>query len=321
MNLLWREAFTRWVNRRYVLESPPVLLTQRRIYIVPTKAGLLFGSTIVVMLLGAINYNLSLGFVLVFLLSGMGIATMLHTYRGLAGLSLRPGKCAPVFAGEPATFMVLVRNPARLPRFNIDISHPPDSSTITDIVPAEEVEVPINVPTHGRGMLRVNRWKISTTYPLGVFRAWSYAHLGQEVLVYPRPEPAAPAPILLPAPARDGVTGADGTDDFTGLRRYQQGDSLRHIAWKALARGHPMLSKQFSGGAQPELQLRWQDTEGCGDTERRLSRLCRWIVEAARAGQTFSVTLPGANIPAGQGDEHEARCLRALALHDVHPAS
>lgn len=316
MRYSWRNAFTRWINRRYVGETPPVRLTQRRIYILPTKAGLLFGSTVLVMLLGAINYNLSLGFILVFLLGGMGIAALLHTYRGLAGLVLRPGRCAPVFAGDSATLTVLLNNAATLPRYNIELSPAADTHTMADVGAGEEAIVPVSVPASRRGVLRFDRWRVSTTFPLGVFRAWSYAHLGHELLVYPQPEPAGPPPPLQSAPAREGVQGERGLEDFSGLRRYQEGDSLKHIAWKALARGHPMLSKQFSGGAQPELHLRWQDTDARASTESRLSRLCRWVLEATRANQTFSLELPGERIALGQGTEHEARCLRALALHD-----
>jgi len=319
MQIPWREAFTRWVNRRYVNEVPPVLLTQRRIYILPTGAGLLFGSTVIVMLLGAINYNLSLGYILVFLLSGMGIAAMLHTYRGLAGLSLRPGKCPPVFAGEPATLTVLVRNPAPLPRYNIELIHPAGAEARADVRATDESAIVVSVQPQPRGVARFDRWKISTTFPLGVFRAWSYARLGHELLVYPRPENNAPPPPFFPAPAREGAQGEKGLEDFSGLRRYHEGDSPRHIAWKALARGHPLLSKQFTGGARPEMHLRWQDTPLRAGTEARLSRLCRWVLDASHAGHAYSLELPGVRIPMGEGTEHDAMCLRALAMHDVPP--
>jgi hypothetical protein len=35
------------------------------------------------MLIGAINYNLSLGHALVFLLAGLGLVAMVHTFRNL----------------------------------------------------------------------------------------------------------------------------------------------------------------------------------------------------------------------------------------------
>lgn len=154
MNWTWRSGFIRWVIRRYANETPPVVLTQRRIYILPTKAGVLFGSTILVMLLGSINYNLSLGFILVFLLGGMGIAAMLHTYRGLAQLSLRPGPCSPVFAGVPAQLTVAAQNPAQVARFNIEFQFEQLAYTHVDLVAGGETLVPVSFPPQRRGLQR-----------------------------------------------------------------------------------------------------------------------------------------------------------------------
>ena len=56
---------------------------------------------------------------------------------------------------------------------------------------------------------------------------------------------------------RKGSRSAQGQDDFAGLRKYQPGDSLRHVAWKAVARGQAVMTKQFSGLAAGELWLDW----------------------------------------------------------------
>ena len=44
------------------------------------------------MLLGAINYTLALGYVLIFLLVGLGLNGMVHTFRNLYGLIIIPGR-------------------------------------------------------------------------------------------------------------------------------------------------------------------------------------------------------------------------------------
>lgn len=316
MGIALRAQFTRWINRRHLHETPPVRLTQRRIYVLPTKAGVLFGSTLVVMLMGAINYNLSLGYILVFLLSGLGIASLLHTYRVLANLTLRPGKAEPVFAGQTGHVVVIIQNPSDITRHSLQCSLQASHTTTLDVDAWEEARALLPVATERRGLLRFPRCKLSSTFPLGVFRAWSYAHLGNELLVYPKPEERGPAPPEHPQDSQSAAAVLDGQDDFAGLRRYQQGDSLKQIAWKALAHGHPLMSKQFTGGARAQLHLRWEDTAGCGGTEARLSRLCRWILEARAREMNFSVNLPSVSIPLGGGDAQVARCLSALALYD-----
>ncbi|MFN0314162.1 MAG: DUF58 domain-containing protein [Burkholderiales bacterium] len=311
-----RGYFIGWLNRRHQHEVPPVRLTQRRIYVLPTRPGVLFGSTLVVMLLGAINYNLSLGFVLVFLLSGVGIASLLHTYRCLAGLTLRPGKSGAVFAGGSGTLEMLIRNPTAVHRYSVELYLDNLGTTTVDVEPLSETTAQVSVPTQRRGVLRFKRWRITSTYPLGLTRAWGYAHLGSEIIVYPKPELSGPPPPLDAASGSEGQHGDHGQEDFAGLRRYQQGDSLKHIAWKALAHGHPLLSKQFTGGVLPELHLRWADTGAQLGTEGRLSRLCRWSMEASALGVPYELEIPGTRIPMGSGPAHDAACLQALALFE-----
>src|SRR5438067_1393227 len=88
--------------------TPPerglVVLVHRRVYIVPTQLGYLFGMTLLILLVGSINYALSLGFALTFLLAGLALAGMVHTARNLARMAVSVGRAEPVFAGEAAQF-------------------------------------------------------------------------------------------------------------------------------------------------------------------------------------------------------------------------
>jgi hypothetical protein len=67
-----RQSISDWIFRANVPETPPVTLVQRRIFILPTKQGYTFAATVGILLLASINYALSLGFVLTFLLMSMG---------------------------------------------------------------------------------------------------------------------------------------------------------------------------------------------------------------------------------------------------------
>jgi uncharacterized protein (DUF58 family) len=172
----------------------------------------------------------------------------------------------------------------------------------------------VRLPAQHRGRLPLGRLRVLTTFPLGLFRAWSNVELGLQCLVYPRPESGR---VPLPAPragAAEGLETGQGQDDFAGLRKYQPGDSLRHVAWKAVARGRPLMTKQFSGLAAGELWLEWEELPPDLRTEARLSRLTRWIVDAARAGHAYGLRLPAVVIPPDTGPAHQEQCLTALAL-------
>lgn len=92
--------------RHIIPKGHDLTLERRRIYALPTRYGLLFTAMLLVMLLGSINYNNSLGFMLTFLLASLGLISILYTYRNIAHLQVRSGKASPTFAGREARFMV-----------------------------------------------------------------------------------------------------------------------------------------------------------------------------------------------------------------------
>jgi uncharacterized protein (DUF58 family) len=111
-----------------------------------------------------------------------------------------------------------------------------------------------------------------------------------------------------------GTEAVAGQDDFAGLRSYQPSDSPRHVAWKALARGQEMMTKQFVTAGAGELWLRWADLPAQMRVEARLSRLTRWVLDAGAGNLAFGLELPGTRIAPETGAQHEQRCLTALAL-------
>jgi len=73
------------------------------------------------MLTGSINYNLSLGYVLTFLLAGLGIVSILHTFRNLVHLYVSAGRVSPVFAGDLAHFQIVFENRSDFERYSLDL--------------------------------------------------------------------------------------------------------------------------------------------------------------------------------------------------------
>ena len=297
-------------------ERGTIVLRHRRVYIVPTRLGWMFAATLGLLLVGSINYALSLGFALTFLLAGMGLAGMVHTARNLARLAVSVGRVESVFAGTSAQFKLYLDARAPFDRPAIMLRHiDSGAQQVTDVPAASATEVVLAVPAARRGWLALGRVMLETRYPLGLFRAWSYVEPDAQALVYPCPEIS-----ILPGPSADANAGAGraqarGNEDFSGLRAYQRSDSPRQVAWKAVARGGAMLTKQFSGEATAELWLDWQDLPHGLPTEARLSRLTGWVLAAESAGARYGLRLPGTEFPPNRGDTHRADCLQALALH------
>jgi uncharacterized protein (DUF58 family) len=305
--------FYNWVFKRHAPEQGVVFLSQRRVYVLPTRHGLSFAIALVLMLFGSINYGLSLGYVLTFLLTGLGIVSLLHTFRNLAHLYLSAGRVENVFAGDFARFVLTLESRGDFGRFAIDLNA--DAPAVTCNIPARQtISVAVPVRTEKRGWLQLPRVTMETRYPLGLARAWSYVQPDMRVLVYPMPDNAQ-LPVNQPiANAGEVQTAGTGLDDFAGLRPYHASDSPRHIAWKAAARGGPLLTKIFSGHASKELWFDWSMLPPGMDTEARLSRLTRWVLLAHELDARFGLRLPGVELPLAQGEAHKQRCLLELAL-------
>lgn len=310
-----RQRIADWIFRAKFPETAPVKLIQRRIFILPSRTGYFFAFVLLLLLLTSINYTLSLGFLLTFLLGGMVSISMLHTFRNLARLSISPGMVDPVFAGETAQFALVLSNPS-MPRFAVGVKRAKIRVTVPqfgDIPLNAAATIYIPMAAEKRGRMAVGRLEIFTEYPVGLFHAWSYVDFGTSCLVYPRPDPGAGA---LPIDARsksEGNIPIAGDDDFQSLRTYKPGDTPRQIAWKALARGQGLLVKEFGSMTSADLWLDYDALAGI-DVEQRLSQLTWWVLEAERAQLPYGLKLPGNSIAPARGKHHRDACLEALAL-------
>lgn len=310
--------WTRWLRTARPTRSE-AMLDRRHIYILPTRAGWFFAFVLLLMLIGAINYTLSLGFVLVFLLAGTSVAGMLHTWRNLAYLQAKTGRIEPVFAGEHAHFNIVLSDTNNRTRHAICAGFDPLPENAAEPlcldVPANGAATAgLTVASRRRGWLHAGRIKLHTEFPLGLFHAWGYVDLDCRCLIYPRP---ATNDLPLPASAdRDAKGSADavaGDDDFFGHRSYQPGDSPKRIDWKASAREQGVFTKQFQGTAQSTLWLDWATTPG-SDDEQRISQLTRWVLDADALNQNWGLRLPAREFAPDNGPAHLQQCLQALAL-------
>lgn len=297
---------------RHRIESGAVTLTQRRIFILPTRQGAGFALVLLLMLLGDINYNLSLGYALTFLLGTLALLTMLHAFRNLAQLEIRAGRIDSVFAGDRAQFVFHFHNHSSLPRYRLTLKDGGGHSVTFDIPARQGIEVKLPLPAPQRGWLESGRLTLFTEFPLGLFYAWSYLQFDTRCLVYPKPAAPLPLPACL-APDGAGSLSVAGDEDFSGLRAYLDGDTPQRIAWKTLAREQGLQVKQFSAQQGRELDLDWALLPAMG-AERKLEILARWVLDADAQALHYGLRLPGTELPPRGGAAHRAECLRALAL-------
>ena len=306
-------------------------LKRQRIYIAPTRHGLVFGLMLMAMFLGAVNYNNSMAYVFTFLLGSLALITILHTYHNLAGLAIDSATPAAVFAGDLAYFPFILDNRGGQLRLSVVLakisesesskpknSKPRPEAVISGMITANQCrrfELPVK--TEKRGLLLLERVKIFTTFPLGLFQAWAYIETQQSCLVYPKPQGQATLPPLAITDVA-GLQGKQaGTDDFVGFRNYRAGDPIRDIAWKAYAQEKGLMVKRFQGSGSNKLILTWADVSQPASVEARLSQLCLWIIEAEARSFQYGLQIPGTDFKPAHGAAHKQRCLAALAHYGL----
>jgi len=308
-----RKRAARWARQRQGADPKHTELSARRVYILPTGIGLVFACMTFAMLLGSMNYNNNLSFLLTFMLTSLGFVAMHHCQRNLVGIEVSFAGVEPVFAGQSAKFRVAVSNPSKHYRQHIQLYTDGSASAIQDIAPGESRVFTLDVPTAKRGLVKLPRYGVRTLFPFEMFRAWTWLHMDLSGLVYPRLASDPPEPPASVTALGHRQHDARGEEDFAGLREFHAGDSPRHVAWKAYARSENLLSKRFSGA---DTSSQWLDyaTIAERDLEARLSILARWTVDADRRRRDYGVRLPGEEFAPTHGDTHRHRVLSALAL-------
>lgn len=326
-----RRWLERWLFQWRGAEAGEVFLNQRRVFVLPSQAGTGFMLLLLILLIAAVNYSLSLGFALTFLLAACGVVDICLTFRNLAHLHLAPGRATPVFAGEEARFELQLINRHQYDRYALWLGFIGDASKqqtpalahAIDVAAHSSQAVTLSMPASSRGWLPAPRVRLQTRFPLGLVRAWSYWQPAVAVLVYPLPEANAP-PLPQTGTGREDGQGTAGHDDFSGVRGYRPGDSPKHLAWRQIARvdlalGGTLVTKQFDGGVASDLCLDFAALPPLLETELKLSRLTRWILEAEAQGLAYEFRLDQIVYPNASGAAHQRACLRALALYQGQP--
>lgn len=307
--------FHYWIGQRIPEKASQVKLSSRSTYILPTRYGVLFGIILYGMLMSSINFSNSMGFLLTFLLTGICLTGMLYTFRNLIAVRISAARSPAVFAGETAVFYLALETADGKPAYALTLGRNRHDGSKIDIEGAQKQSLGIPVPATKRGRLQLGRIRIWSEFPLGLFHVWSWVEPDASLIVYPRPEGKKYAPI--PAASGSGryTINNSGYDDFAGLRRYQAGDSSRHIDWKAVARGYEIFTKQFSDPAGDEVWLDWERLPNL-NPEQRLSQLCQWVLDLHRVNCNYGLKLPGCRIEPGRGEAHKHECLTQLALFE-----
>jgi uncharacterized protein (DUF58 family) len=298
------------LTRLKLPEKLPIRLHRRRIYVVPTRFGLIYSLVLLTMLFGALNYNNNPALLLTCLLAAASYQSVFLGYRSIDGVELKALQSEPCHAGDALSTQLHFSGAARA-RYGLRLSIE-GNEIVFDLSPDGDDRVRIELAAPTRGWQRVGRIRVYSEYPFGLFHVWSWLNPDFVALIYPRLEANAP-----PLPPADGDTSEnayrrDG-DELAMLRDYRPSDPRRAIAWKASARHDRLLVKEFEQRRGQQIVLDWNALRGL-DYEARISRLSAWVCMAEQSQTPYALNLTDRRIPVGVGSDHRHACLRELAL-------
>lgn len=306
-------VFFRWIIRRSPA-SDIKTLSQKNVYIFPTKEGGLFAGLLLLLLLTAINYQSSLVYLFTFLLGALFVFSIIFCFKNLSGLNLSLVATNECFVGEDAVFSFVLKGKPNQYCESLCFMVPGQPVKTIDIAASEVVAVDLSTRATKRGAISLSRIRVETVYPVGLIRAWTWLAFEKHALVFPQPLKGERL-LAEGAEGEESETGVSvkGVEELGGLRDYALGDSPSRIAWKHYASKGELYVKEFDGVASSTSWLRYHDYSH-GDKEQRLSYLCHDVLNLSDKGQRFGLEFPGGFIEPSQGDHHKMECLRALAM-------
>ncbi len=307
-----KKYFQRWAAKR----SPRayrVVLEHRTIYVFPSKQGVAFLLTVLLIWLLGTNYQNNLILGLSFFLTSLMFVSVIHAFKNLLGLTFTPDASQHAAVGDMAPFDILLSSNHQANHHSLLMSVDGAEVVRADLNAGQTTLVHLSLNARHRGWLKLPRIVLKSYFPFGLIRAWAYIELSHRALIFPRPI-ACDQPPLGAGQGEEGIyLSAQRGDEFQGFQTYQPGSPLSQIAWKQYARGAGMHLKDYRALQSQHYWLDWESVNA-RDTELALSNLSYWVNHFADNNIEFGLRLPNITIEMGMGDVHRLNALMALAL-------
>jgi uncharacterized protein (DUF58 family) len=229
-------------------------------------------------------------------------------------------------AGEEARLSYRVHNgKRRLPSLSLEIDDEGLPGTaFADRVPAGGA-VDVSAPTRfdRRGVVRLSKVSVSTTFPFGLFRKASDLTLPGELVVWPRTDhplgvPTVPGRVRRESRPWRGPAGPRG--EYRGLRQYRPGDDPRDIHWRSSARRETPVIREYDRDASHTVWICLDLGAQPGDAaEEMLEAAASLAARAMDQGRRFGLAAGERLLRPGMGPAHLESILDALARVRFEP--
>lgn len=322
--------FEHWLKRR-VPSSFQHKLSNRNIFILPTRFGFMYLIFDVLLFLLGTNYQNNIILLLSYLLASLFVTVMMHSFYNFSQLTFSSKARQTCFAKQVINFPISITGHKEHFDINIQFAKPEHFVKEVKLLQVESNTLEVLLPWHAkkRGVYELGRVKVFSEYSLGLFKTWSVLDFSHQAIVFPQPKRLVDNQQFLSVNEINNeenevyVQAEIEGDDYSELKNYVLGESQARIAWKQLARGQGKLSKHYQSQQEQGnlLWLRYSQMPSI-DKEEKLKLLCFLILEYTKNKQEFGLIIDLSTssnnreeikIEQNSGVQHQESCLIALA--------
>jgi uncharacterized protein (DUF58 family) len=303
----------------------------------PTRAGM--GVVAMLVLLGLVAANPGLNLLLLLFGFGVGaVAFNIWAARRQVRIA-RPRRILPdvAAAGRPTTIRYEIHNRSRrtalrglwivdglgqrsgcLPVGATWVPYVPPGQTAT----AEAKVVPVR-----RGLCRIDRMRLASKFPFGLYKRLRDVHQPEALLVWPalwRPRIdwlARKSRLAVSRPMSNSQRPR-GADEFFGMREYRPGDNVRWIHWRRSASLDRLLIREMAESNPGRVTLAVETSDGAGPADppvvdRLVSAAASLACDALERGWHVGLIVngePTVVLPPAGGQAVRTRLLYELAI-------
>ncbi|WP_165381051.1 DUF58 domain-containing protein [Pseudoalteromonas sp. CO325X] len=283
------------------------------LYVLPSKLGLGFLLIAVLNFILAANYQNNLVQVVSYLMLVLVLMSLIQAYTNLKGLEVKFNNISDVFANQTPVLNITVCNNSRT-SYGVKVTWQGQCKEVERVSQDAQV-VLVSGRKCSRGKYPATRLQISTGFPFGLAKVWSYLEPHAHYFVYPSAQ-AHNTALTYEASENQGEVNAlkpqSGNEEFYALNEYKQGADYRRISWKHFAKREQLLVKEFVSYQDAQYMLDYASLQG--SVEQRLSAMA-YSIEQAKSTQTkLALRIGSTQFDADNSPSHYTNALRALAL-------
>lgn len=286
-----------------------------RVYIIPTRYGVMYGAGTVICVLYGMVYANNLAYLLSFFLLAIFVIGMHQSNSNLKKLDLEKITFEPISANSNNVAQIYIKSKSSDGHIKVYVKskdHSDEFLSSIEQIQRNSMHVgKINIKAGKRGKKLLPKLTFFSRYPFGLFYVWKTFKLDMQYYVYPKPEGDLPLPLQHLAGEAVGKNKIQSGDEFEQHKKYQEGDSEKRVDWKAFARGRSKLIKEFKQNSRGDVELSIKEMSL--SYEQNLQQLSKWVLHCEKQNLNYSLDLNKIIIKSGSGLAHKRRCLKALA--------